>query len=126
MWLEISKIRSAEEPGPIERLAARRIQYAGERIRMDSTVLAHKGHLQERAGNGFTASEGWLGAELLQYKLLDRVVENSVPHADARFSRSAGQLGQPAITRSRAPVKAEAWGKSFVVCLGQSFGYVLV
>src|SRR4029077_12193242 len=102
VWLEISKIRSAEKPGPIQRLAARRIQDTGERIRMDTARLIHKGRLQERAGNGFTAPEWRLGAELLQYELLDRIVKNSVPHADAGLARPTGQLGQPAIARSRA------------------------
>src|SRR5512137_956533 len=126
MRLKISKIRSAKEPRPIERLTARRTQYTGERIRMDSAVLAHERCGEERAGNGFATSEGWLGAELLQHELLDGIVEDSVSHADAGLSWSPGQLGQPAVAGARAPVKADAWRKSFVVCLSQSIGYTLV
>src|SRR6266481_1511792 len=126
MWLEISKIGTAEKPGPIQRLAARRIQDSGERIRMDTARLIHKGRLLERAGNGFTAPEWWLGAELLQYELLDRVIENSISQADAGFARPAGQLGQPAIARPRAPVESKARSEGFVVGTGQTVGHALV
>src|SRR5580693_8267922 len=106
MWLEISKIRGAEEPGPVDRYTARRTQDTSERIRMDTSGLIHEGRLQEIAENTFTAPEGRLSAKLLEYELLDGIVENSISHADARLSWSAGQLGQPSIVRSRAPIKA--------------------
>src|SRR5260370_7534096 len=105
--------------------AVGRIQAAGEGIRMHTAGLVHERRLQEIAENALTAPEWRLGAELLEYELLDWVVENSISHADARFSRSAGQLGQPSIMRTRAPVKAKPPRKRFVVAPGHPIGHPL-
>src|SRR5579863_4238452 len=106
MRLEISKIRSAEEPGPVERSAARRIQHTCERIRMDTAGLIHERSLQEIAENTFTSSERRLGAELLQHQLLDRVVKNSVSRADTRPARSARQFGKPSVAHTWTPIQS--------------------
>src|SRR5262252_666025 len=97
IWLELSEIDAAGEVGPVNRLAAFRIQKAVEGVRKHAPGLIHKRRPQERRGDEVAAAEGRFGAELLEHQLFNRIIENSESHTDAHLARASGELRQRAV-----------------------------
>ena len=94
MLRELSKINTAGEVGPVDRLTSFGIQNPGKWIGKDRAGLVHVGHLKERGADEVATTEGRLGAELLEDQLLDRIIKDAISHADAGFAGTAGQFGQ--------------------------------
>ncbi len=71
-------------------------------------------------------AKGGFGAELLEYQLLDGIVEDAVAHADAGFPWTANQFPEPTIVFTRTPIQAKARSEAFPVGLRQRQGHVFV
>src|SRR5215469_385495 len=110
MRLELSKQENWTEYRPVHRLSPHRIKYSIEWIRIHSTSILTKKRQVELSVHGeSTAAEWRLCAELLQYELLNRVIEESPASTNAGLSR-----------RSRTPRNTDARSKGFVVSLSKS------
>src|SRR5437660_4074845 len=109
--LEFAKQQDGTEDGPIHRLAARRIQYAVERIRIWKSCLRIEGGIKEGLDQEGATAERWLRAELLKHQLLDWVIEHSPAGVNAGFTGSTGTIGDP-----------YAWGERLVIRLGHAGG----
>src|ERR1700757_4038461 len=78
MRLELSKQQNWTEYGPVHRLSSCGIQYSIEGIRIDSTsILTKKRQIELSLHRESTAAEWRLRTELLQYKLLNWVIEQA-------------------------------------------------
>src|ERR1700730_10240791 len=111
---------------PVHGLTARGVQNPIEWIRRLAAALIQEGCLEQRIGDAVASSNRSLGAELFQTELLDRIVENPVPHADAGPARTARQLCQHAIFPTRAPIQPQSRSKTFVIGIDQAVWHSLV
>ncbi len=107
MWLEISKEIDRLEYCPILRGPTCRTYDSIKRIQISRDAILSKKRLIELSlVDEGAAAKGRLSAELLEYKLLDWVIEESPTSAQARF---AGV--------TRAPGDADAGSKRLVISL---------
>ena len=117
LGLEITVQQDGAEGRPILRRTRFGSQDATERIRTDGTVLPNERRIQERRGQVCAASEGRLGAKLLEHQLLHRVIEKSPASADTGLAIGAEDLAQHTIGKVRAVGEADAGRKGLVIRL---------
>ena len=126
--LKFPEVDRVPEIGPIHAAggAARRSHGAGvcgvwlitppKRIRRLRAIdWPRNGKLKRVVVSEGAAAEGWLGAELLEDELFDRIVEDAKSSADARLARTAGELGEPAVCPPRTPSETDTRSEGFVV-----------
>src|ERR1700691_6195400 len=101
MRSEFSKEQKRTERGPINaavgpsrrihstRSARCLVNHTSKRIRAHRTGLREIGQVEQWARNERAPSKRRLRAELLQNQLLDRIIKNSPPGANARFTGAA-------------------------------------
>src|SRR6185437_2321955 len=71
-------------------------------------ALVEKGSIEERVEREGASTERWLGAELLQHKLLNRIIEQSPSSLNGGLART-----------SRTPGDSDSRSKGFVIGLRQ-------
>src|SRR5579863_7209286 len=103
VWLEFSEKQDGPEIGPIDWLVGRLTDDADERIGSNSAGLILERKVEQCAGKRGASAERRLGAELLHDQFFDRIIKNSVSHADTEIARAAGQLGEPTVCPAGTP-----------------------
>src|SRR5215813_9445327 len=116
MRLKLSKQQNRTECRPVDGLPPHWVQDSIERIGIDRcSILPKKRQVELSIDRESTAAKWWLCAELLQYELLNRVVEQAPSCANARFARC-----------TRTPSDADARSESLVISLSKASWHPLV
>ena len=116
VWLKLAEEQNRTESRPIDRLAAWRVQDSIERIRVrEGSALVLERPVEQSSHREGAAAERRFGTELLENKLLDRIVEKSPTCTNAGLARV-----------SRTPSNSNARSECFVVGLCQAVGYASI
>src|SRR5271170_3196319 len=91
------------------------IDHAQKRIGAHRTTLRQVRRVEKWTGEKRAAAKRRFSAELLEYQLLDRIIENAKPRTNARLARTAKHFSEPPICKSRTVRNSDARGKGLVI-----------